>query len=84
MALVFRLPDFSPSRKKREYEDNDETEEFDETESGDDERDLSEAARLEWLSGGNMTAMVPPKVGLLDSPHIMSRRTRCKVNIERM
>lgn len=78
IALVFRQPDFPASLKKSEYEDEDEFEEFDETESGDDERDLSEVARLDWLSGGNKTAMVPPKVGLLDSPHIVSIRRRCE------
>jgi hypothetical protein len=71
------LSTISASRKKREYEDKDETEEVDEaTESGDDERDLSEAAELEWLSGGNRTAIVPPTVGLLDSPHMFSRSNR--------
>jgi hypothetical protein len=78
IAFVCRLPDFSASRKKSEYEDKDETEEFDEIESGDDERDLSEAAELDTLLRGNRTAMVPPKVGLLDSPHILSKRARCE------
>jgi hypothetical protein len=68
------LPSFSPSWKKSEYEDRDEVEEAEEIiESGDEESDFSEAIELKPLSGGNRTAMVPPKVGLLDSPHILSR-----------
>jgi hypothetical protein len=47
ITLVLPLPDFSAFRKKSKYEDKDETEEFDEIESGDDDRDPSEAARLD-------------------------------------
>jgi hypothetical protein len=72
IALVLLLPSFSESLKKSEYEDEGDIEEVDEaTESGDEESDLSEALKVKRFSGGNSTAMVPPKVGLLDSPHIL-------------
>lgn len=68
------LPSFFVFLKKSKYEDEDEdeTEEVDEaTESGDEESDLSDAFIAKQFSGGNSTVMVPPKVGLLDSPHIL-------------
>lgn len=73
MAFVLLLPSLSVSRKKSEYEDEDEIDEVDEAiESGDEESDFSEADELSPLLGENRTAIVPPKVGLWDSPHIVS------------
>lgn len=66
------LPSFFVFLKRSEYEGEDETEEVDEaTESADEESALSEALKVKQFSGGNSTVMVPPKVGLLDSPHIL-------------
>lgn len=41
------------------------------TESGEEERDDSEARDEKWGSWGKSTAMVPPKVGRLVSPHMI-------------
>jgi hypothetical protein len=64
----------SVSRKKSEYEDIeavDDVDENDEIDSGDDDRDISEGLGLVLFSRGKRTAMVPPKVGRLLSPHIV-------------
>lgn len=62
------------SRKKREYEDIeavDDADENDEIDSGDDDRDVSEELELVRFSCGKRTAIVPPRVGRLLSPHIV-------------
>ena len=71
MALVLRL-DASGSRKKSEYEDRvDVDEDEDVMELGDEDRDDSEGLGEMRFSRGKSTAMVPPKVGRLVSPHMI-------------
>jgi hypothetical protein len=61
------------SRKKREYEDIDAVDDVDvndDTDSGDDDNEYSEGLEPVLFSG-KRTAIVPPMVGRLLSPHIV-------------
>lgn len=73
----------SASRKRREYEDKVETEDADADDaklSGDDERDASdEEVECKRFSLGKSTAIVPPKVGRLVSPHMLIMDVRLQV-----
>lgn len=71
----------SGSRKKREYDDIEPVEEKEDTDCGDEDIDASEALDLE-VSCGKRTAMVPPKVGRLVSPHIVIYRSDVEIGWE--
>lgn len=70
MALVLRLST-SGSRKKSEYEDMEDVEADEVTESGEEESEVSELFDENLFSRGKSTAMVPPKVGRLLLPHMV-------------
>lgn len=73
----------SASRKKREYDERVEVDDAEETiESGDEDNELGFDGRR--VSRGKSTAIVPPKVGRLLSPHmLMLERCKCNVREER-